>query len=316
MRTTVLRRSLAPVSAAVLFLFVIALAGLARAQALSTITLVSGNGSIGSLDPITEFSINGTTWSPATIVPACCQLGQSLVNYDVIPGTQLIARNSQGTTPTTLTTLYRVFFTLPAQHFAPVLQVKMHADNFGSVSLNGNQFGAQQHPTTPANANFANPPSVFIDANPAHFQTGLNEIRFTVVNVGGPSILDYEAKITYAPISPPGTNPCANPTIVGTPGNDVILLVNGPHVIDGLGGNDTIATGPTDDVICGGAGDDKLFPGKGDDRVFGGSGNDFIAGDDGQDWLFGEAGDDQIDGGNGIDVCLGGLGNDTLSTCP
>lgn len=289
----------------------------AGAQSIPTILLVSGSGAIGSLDPITEFSINGTTWAPATIVPACCQLGQSLVNYDVIPGTQLIARNINGTTPTTPTTLYRVFFTLPSFYITPVLQIKMHADNTGSVFLNGALVGAQPGGSSPPATNFKDPPSVFIDVNPAHFQPGQNEIRFQVVNIGGPSILDYETKITYMPVPPPaGSNPCANPTILGTPGNDIIAVTGAPQVINGLGGDDAIVTGDFNDIICGGDGDDRIASGKGNDQVFGGNGDDAIDGGDGIDVLLGNPGDDLINGGNGFDVCLGGLGIDTLSGCP
>jgi hypothetical protein len=289
----------------------------ASSQSVQTITLVSGNGPIGSLDPVTEFSINGTTWAPATIVPACCQLGQSLVNYDVIPGTQLIARDSTGQTPVTPTTLYRVFFTLPQIFSFSILKVTMHADNVGSVSLNGNAVGSQPGNPVPVSSNFRDPPSFFFDANPAHFVPGQNEIRFSVLNFGGPSTLDYKADISFLPgIVPAGINPCSNPTLIGTPGNDAIIATNGPQIIDGLGGDDAIVTGDFDDIVCGGPGNDVIATGKGKDKIYGGTGNDILDGGDDNDWIFGDAGDDHLGGGAGIDLCIGGGGNDTFQGCP
>jgi hypothetical protein len=314
MRTNHVRGTLSVLTLAVLLGTTIP--GAVNGQLVQTMLLVSGNGPIGSLDPITEFSTNGTTWAPATIVPPCCQLGPSLVSYDVIPGTQLVARDSTGQTPGTPTTLYRVFFTLPPSFVAPVLAVKMHADNVGTVFLNGNIVGAQSGNPVPVSANFKDPPSIFVDATNAHFQAGQNEIRFSVLNFGGPSILDYEAQVTYVVLPPVGTNPCANPTITGTPGNDGIVALGGPNVIDGMGGNDAIVTGDFNDIICGGSGNDAIASGKGDDRIFGGIGNDLLDGGDGDDWVFGDAGDDAISGGNGFDLCVGGLGNDTLNACP
>jgi predicted extracellular nuclease len=85
------------------------------------------------------------------------------------------------------------------------------------------------------------------------------------------------------------------PTIVGTPGDDVITGTNGRDVIMGLGGNDTIAGGNGDDVICGGAGDDRLTGANGDDILLGGFG------------------DDRLDGGNGEDRLVGGPGTDVLT---
>ncbi|MDO8648217.1 MAG: calcium-binding protein [Candidatus Peregrinibacteria bacterium] len=289
-----------------------------EAQAITTLTLVSGNGPIGGLDPITEFSINGTTWTPATIVPACCQLGQSIVNYDVIPGTQLIARNNSGTTPTTPTTLYRVSFQLPPSFLVPVLKITMHADNMGTVFLNGNLVGAQPGNPNPVSANFKDPPSIFVDAVSAHFQPGQNEIRFNVLNFGGPSILDYEAQITYVASPPPaGTNPCLNPTITGTAGNDAIVLTTGPHVVDGMGGNDAIVSiGNFNDIICGGTGDDRIDSGGGNDIVFAGPGDDAVSGNAGNDALLGGPGDDTLHGDTGFDICFDFQGTNTFSQCP
>ncbi|ASP32760.1 S-layer family protein [Labrenzia sp. VG12] len=69
------------------------------------------------------------------------------------------------------------------------------------------------------------------------------------------------------------------------------------YSIDGVGGDDVIATGDFDDRIEGGSID----------------GNDNISGGGGRDLLFGQAGSDVISGGSGDDVIVGGTGNDNLS---
>ena len=55
------------------------------------------------------------------------------------------------------------------------------------------------------------------------------------------------------------------PTIIGTPGNDLLFGRNGADVIMGLGGDDIIIGGNGADVICGGAGNDRLLGNNGND---------------------------------------------------
>ena len=43
-------------------------------------------------------------------------------------------------------------------------------------------------------------------------------------------------------------------TIMGTPGNDILVGTDGDDVISGLGGDDTISGGGGSDIVCGGAG--------------------------------------------------------------
>ena len=89
------------------------------------------------------------------------------------------------------------------------------------------------------------------------------------------------------------------PTIVGTPGDDVLSGGNGVDVVMGLGGNDTITGGNGNDVICGGDGDDVLRGGNGDDVLLGGAGDDQLYGDNGNDTLTGGPGTDLLDQGRG-----------------
>lgn len=94
------------------------------------------------------------------------------------------------------------------------------------------------------------------------------------------------------------------PTIVGTPGDDVITGTNRRDVIMGLGGDDQISGLTGGDVICGGAGDDVISGGGGRDRLNGGFGADRLAGDNGDDTLVGGPGEDVLDGGRGRDTLV------------
>ena len=66
-------------------------------------------------------------------------------------------------------------------------------------------------------------------------------------------------------------------TIVGTPGNDLLIGKRASDVIYGGGGDDLILGGPNgNDRICGGPGDDRLIGGRGYDVLFGEGGDDRI----------------------------------------
>jgi Ca2+-binding RTX toxin-like protein len=99
-------------------------------------------------------------------------------------------------------------------------------------------------------------------------------------------------------------------TIVGTPGDDVLIgRDNTADVIVGLGGNDSIS-GMTDDdyfEYTGPSQDDRLCGGPGDDGVFGSLG---------EDYLNGGRGDDRVDGSYSYDwIARGGPGNDRMEDC-
>ncbi len=120
-------------------------------------------------------------------------------------------------------------------------------------------------------------------------------------------------------------------TIVGTPGNDVLLGTPGDDVIVALGGSDRILAGDGDDVVCAGPGNDfvkgqrghdTLLGGGGNDKIFGNAGADVLIGGDGNDVLWGGvgpdeiwagAGNDTVNAGHGNDFALGGLGKDKLN---
>lgn len=82
------------------------------------------------------------------------------------------------------------------------------------------------------------------------------------------------------------------PTVVGTPGKDVlrgsafadvVLAQGGNDTVKGLGGNDIVCGGPGRDMVYGGKGRDKLLGQAGKDKLFGGKGKDKLKGGAGRD---------------------------------
>ena len=69
------------------------------------------------------------------------------------------------------------------------------------------------------------------------------------------------------------------PTVLGSPGDDVLTGTVGDDVIVGLGGNDFIAGRDGHDVICGGDGSDRIVGGPGlfeSDVISGDAGDDVV----------------------------------------
>lgn len=89
------------------------------------------------------------------------------------------------------------------------------------------------------------------------------------------------------------------PTIMGTPGNDILTGTNAADVIMGSWGNDTITGLNGDDIVCGGLGNDTVRGGNGNDRLYGDAGTDSLFGENGDDILVGGLGTDRLDGGKG-----------------
>lgn len=101
--------------------------------------------------------------------------------------------------------------------------------------------------------------------------------------------------------------------VVGTPGPDVIVALNGYHVIYGGDGDDRICTfGPERDVVHGNSGRDRIFTDSGDDQLSGQQGNDYLYGGAGEDLLRGGLDKDEADGGPDGDVCFN---TETTSSC-
>ena len=102
-------------------------------------------------------------------------------------------------------------------------------------------------------------------------------------------------------------------TIMGTPGDDVLVGKGASDVIYGGGGNDHISGGRNgNDTICGGPGDDVIQGGRGYDSLYGEGGNDKLAGETGSDMLDGGGGEDRLSGSKGADNLHGGADDDLL----
>lgn len=142
---------------------------------------------------------------------------------------------------------------------------------------------------------------------------------------GLPALYTRVSSLTPWVQSVTGTGPfsCAGraPTLLGTPGvdvlvgtggDDVIVALGGRDLIDGGGGNDLICAGEGDDQVSGGEGHDVIYGEAGDDVLRGGSGDDRLHGGDGADGLIGEEGNNHLEGGPGDDTLVGGGGNDRL----
>lgn len=100
-------------------------------------------------------------------------------------------------------------------------------------------------------------------------------------------------------------------TIIGTPGDDVIVGTNKTDVIVTFGGNDTISGGNGKDVICSGFGNDVIDGGNGKDLIDAGDSDDVVNGGKGKDIIFGRGGNDELNGGASVDDLDGGEGIDT-----
>jgi Ca2+-binding RTX toxin-like protein len=107
---------------------------------------------------------------------------------------------------------------------------------------------------------------------------------------------------TFGSVSQAAVPTCRfeTPTIVGTPGNDILKGTPEHDVIVGLEGNDVIHGGGGADLICGNQGSDTIYGDIGPDNLLGNNGNDTIH--SGMDQNNG----DLIDGGPGDDILDGG----------
>jgi len=100
--------------------------------------------------------------------------------------------------------------------------------------------------------------------------------------------------------------------IIGGPGNDTLVGTSGDDTLTGGGGNDSADGGAGNDTLRGNSGNDTLVGGAGDDLIFGDAGRDVLFGGDGNDGLYGGDDGDGINAGSGDDLAVGEGGNDTL----
>jgi Ca2+-binding RTX toxin-like protein len=119
-------------------------------------------------------------------------------------------------------------------------------------------------------------------------------------------------------------------TLVGTTGDDAIVLDDKQSSLPRLSNIEHITTGAGNDLVDltsdrltygavtveGGAGNDVLWTSAGADSLNGGDGDDSLAGGAGDDSLTGGSGADNLKGGTGNDRLEGGTGADQLDAGP
>ena len=161
----------------------------------TTITLITGNNPVGSLDPLITFSLvdefGGATF-PSTdqariISPNGAWSGP-------ISGTKYVncAFSDSDDCGENKTLRYRQSFTLPLGFTAPSLRIDVHADNDATVYLNGTQIGT--------GTDFTGPPATFYTTNGSLFQAGSNNLDVDLIDFGGAQGLDYNATVSYIPL--------------------------------------------------------------------------------------------------------------------
>ncbi len=181
-------------------------------KTIHNITLRSGNGNVGMLDPLNQFSTDGgATYQDAYIIAP-------YPVWSVIAGTQYLNKNPDywmagaynWYAPNSVTK-YRSSFTLPADFSAPALNGLTQVDNYVDVYLNGMFVGRT--------GGFNGPPKPFTTSNPSFFRAGTNVVEFDVEDVGGGvGGFDYKAEISYLstnvrPNAPPQVSAGADETI-------------------------------------------------------------------------------------------------------
>ncbi|HEU4884034.1 MAG TPA: hypothetical protein VFT45_17365 [Longimicrobium sp.] len=163
-----------------------------RAVAPVTLTLVSGAGPIGGVDAANPVSTDGgATFQPANIVVGHPSYAAPLAGSHWIAPSGFVGYGQSS--------IYRATFTLPAGFAAPSLDIRVHADNYAVIRLNGNLVGSQ--PAAEIFPNFQDPAEGFATANPAFFLAGTNVLEIEVGNFTGPTALDYLAQVTYTPVT-------------------------------------------------------------------------------------------------------------------
>ncbi len=181
--------------------------GLTRATALgagsgtTTVTLISGNGTVGGADSQVTYSLSSA--SPKT--------GKAIVvntysSWIAIAGTKWVnyAACNVGSSKTVgcphagKTATYSISFTVPAGVSSPSLSVDVLADNcLTAISLNGSSFGSE--PCDLSNPNNTHDFSkVATFKTTSSFVTGANTLSFAVLDGGTVAGLDFKATLTYS----------------------------------------------------------------------------------------------------------------------
>ena len=138
--------------------------------------------------------------------------------------------------------------------------------------------------------------------------------RVSYVRPSANGLRDYTGRLTGNFSNRPATYKPSGETVEDGGEDDP----DGPNVLIGFRGDDTLNGTDGDDGMDGNGGNDTLNGKDGHDSMDGGPGNDTLNGGPGNDRLYGDlfgsgaVGDDIIDGGPGHDYLVGGPGADRL----
>jgi hypothetical protein len=190
-------------NAAVLCVILLLLACIANA---GTITMVSGNTSIGQRDPVVSIRGGDVSINSATYQMAAIDLQQALViskNHDwaTLPGSNWVGVADGESGSPDGGYYYQCPFQMPSIFTNASITLTMTCDNFGQVYLNGWLLGtvAQEPPSTFTRL------FTFSSSDPAFFASGMNMLQFRVANapigpdLTNPSGLIFKADISYVP---------------------------------------------------------------------------------------------------------------------
>lgn len=209
----------------------------------------SGNVAIGGTDPLVLFSTDGgATFTQQAFVVAGEPPGE--FGYDKIDMTEYVAINPNRSAPSTpfvpgtsIPQFFRTTFQVPQNCQGPTLTVALHADNVGTVFLNGTEIGSQ--PDLETVANFQNPAELFTTTGP--FLAGINTLTFRVGNYTNALALDFEARICCTACNdrqPPTINCSVTENSLWPPNHNLINVGLAATVTDDCDMNVMIGGGP------------------------------------------------------------------------
>lgn len=167
-----------------------ALAAVASAAPVQTVTVQSGPGTPGSSDPNVQASVDGTTWFQAYSVAPNAR-------YSTIPGTSWDSVTADGNAPAG-NFYYRASINLPVNAVNPSLSGSFYSDNQGTVFVNGTQV-AQNNACggagESADYGFAGAATTPFSSS---LTAGSNTLSFTVNNCApSPTGVDFTATVSY-----------------------------------------------------------------------------------------------------------------------
>lgn len=168
----------------------LALVSSGAAQTTQTITLVSGNGAIGSADPAVEYSLDdGLTWPGHA-----CIVAKNPAYSGPFAGSNYINWNCNvGIGPFNDSVRYRIPFTLPVDYSNPSFTIDVHADNVATILLNACNVGQQTFAEIVDN--FQDPAEQFSTTQASCFLPGLNFLYVDLHNFNGPVAFDFMATV-------------------------------------------------------------------------------------------------------------------------